>query len=170
MPRHPSPSSVGGDDLDWEERIAEAWAADVSDEERIGLIDALAAERPEDDAVALFERAGARDSAGWELEAEPLYRQALARGLDEDRRVQAVIQLASTIRNLGKVDESLALLRTEYERGTDAALHDATAAFYALALVSSGDAVHAASVALQALAPHLPRYTRSVSGYARELL
>ena len=156
--------------MDWQERVAEAWAADVTDAERVALIDALAAERPHDDAVALFERAGARDSAGLEAEAEPLYRRALELGLDEDRRVQAVIQLASTIRNLGKVDESLALLRAEYERGTDAVLHDATAAFYALALVSSGDAVRAASVALQALAPHLPRYTRSVSGYARELL
>ncbi|MEU1970564.1 tetratricopeptide repeat protein [Microbacterium sp. NPDC019599] len=156
--------------MDWEDRVAAAWAADVTDAERIALIDALAAERPEGDAVALFERAGARDSAGLEAEAEPLYRRALDAGLDEDRRVQAVIQLASTIRNLGKVDESLALLRAEYEKGSDAALHDAAAAFYALALVSSGDAVRAASVALQALAPHLPRYTRSVTGYARELV
>ena len=155
--------------MDWDERIAAVWAADVTDDERITLIDALAAERPHGDAVALFERAGARDSAGLEIEAEPLYRQALAAGLDEDRRTQAVIQLASTLRNLGRVDESLALLRPEYGKGTDAALHDATAAFYALALVTSGDPVGAASVALQALAPHLPRYTRSVGAYAREL-
>ena len=33
-----------------------------------------------DDARALFERAGARDSAGIEAEAEPLYRQALEAG------------------------------------------------------------------------------------------
>ncbi|WP_345802718.1 tetratricopeptide repeat protein [Microbacterium sp. AZCO] len=156
--------------MTWEERIADAWSADVTDEERIALIDAVAAERPEDDAAALFERAGARDSAGLEEEAEPLYRRALEAGLDEDRRVQAVIQLASTIRNLGKLEESLALLRAEYEKGRDAPLRDATAAFYALALASSGDAVRAASIALQALAPHLPRYMRSVTGYAQELV
>lgn len=155
--------------MDWDERIAAVWSAEATDDERIALIDALAAERPEDDPAALFERAGARDSAGLETEAEPLYRRALAGGLDEDRRVQAVIQLASTLRNLGQVGESLALLKSEYEKGTDAVLHDATAAFYALALASSGDAVAAASVALQALAPHLPRYTRSVTAYAREL-
>ena len=68
------------------------------------------------------------------------------------------------------MDESLALLRTEYERGGDAPLHDATAAFYALALASNGDAVTAVSVALKALAPHLPRYTRSVSAYADDLV
>jgi hypothetical protein len=155
--------------MGWNERVAAVWAAEATDDERIALIDALAAERPEGDAAALLEMAGARDSAGLEEEAEPLYRRALAAGLDEDRRVQAVIQLASTLRNLGRVDESLALLRDEYDNGADAVLHDATAAFYALALVSSGDAVAAASVALQALAPHLPRYTRSVSAYAREL-
>ncbi|QIG40540.1 tetratricopeptide repeat protein [Microbacterium sp. 4R-513] len=154
--------------MDWEERMAAAWAAEVGDEERIEMIDALAEERP-DDAVALFERAGARDSAGRDTEAEPLYRAALVSGLDEERRVQAVIQLASTIRNLGKIDESLALLRQEYEKGAGGPLHDAVAAFYALALVTAGEAVHGASVALQALAPHLPRYTRSVAGYAREL-
>ena len=78
-----------------------------------------------------------------------------------------MIQLASTLRNLGRTDEALGMLRAEYERGPDAPLHDAAAAFYALALVSHGDAVAAASVALKALAPHLPRYTRSVDGVRR---
>lgn len=152
----------------WEERIAAVWAEEaLTDLERIEQIDALAAERPEGDARALFERAGARDSAGIETEAEPLYRAALAAGLDEEHRPQAVIQLASTVRNLGRIDESLAMLRDEHARGGPFA--DAAAAFYALALVSHGDAVHGAAVALTALAPHLPRYTRSVNGYASEL-
>jgi tetratricopeptide (TPR) repeat protein len=153
---------------DWDDRIAAIWADEaLSDHDRIERIDAVAAERPGDDARALFERAGARDSAGIETEAEPLYRAALAAGLDEEHRPQAVIQLASTIRNLGRVDESLEMLRTEYERGGP--FKDAAAAFYALALVSRGDAVQGAAIALTALAPHLPRYTRSVTGYASEL-
>ena len=63
----------------------------------------------------------------------------------------------------------MALLSAEYERDRDTPMADAAAAFYALALVSAGDAHRAASVALTALAPHLPRYTRSVTAYAREL-
>lgn len=158
------------DSTEWEERVAVVWDDDsLTDDERIDRIDRLAAEREEDDSVALFERAGARDSAGLEAEAESLYRRALALGLDENRRVQATIQLASTIRNLGKAEESLALLRAEYERKPRGEMHDAVSAFYALALVSAGEPAHAASVALQALAPHLPRYTRSVTGYAREI-
>ncbi|CAH0137083.1 hypothetical protein SRABI76_00446 [Microbacterium oxydans] len=153
---------------DWNDRIAEIWADDtLNDQERIERIDAVAAERPEGDARALFERAGARDSAGIEAEAEPLYRAALTAGLDDEHRPQAVIQLASTIRNLGRVEESLEMLRAEYERGGP--FKDAAAAFYALALVSRGDAVQGAAIALTALAPHLPRYTRSVTGYASEL-
>ncbi|MDQ1122024.1 tetratricopeptide repeat protein [Microbacterium trichothecenolyticum] len=155
---------------DWQDRVDAVWADDTLDPvEVITRIDALAGERSADDAVALFERAGARDSAGLEQEAEPLYRRALELGLDEERRTRATIQLASTIRNLGKTDEALVMLRAEYEREPRAALHDAAAAFYALALVSSGAPERAASIALQALAPHLPRYTRSVTGYAREI-
>ena len=114
-------------------------------------------------------RAGARDSAGLETEAEPLYRRALAAGLDEERRVQAVIQLASTLRNLGRVDESLALLQAEYERGRMPSSTTRRRRSTRSHSCPAGDAVAAASVALQALAPHLPRYTRSVSAYAREL-
>ncbi|WP_298872489.1 tetratricopeptide repeat protein [uncultured Microbacterium sp.] len=155
---------------DWQSRVDAVWADEaLSPDQVIGRIDELAAERDPDDAVALFERAGARDSAGIEDEAETLYRRALAIGLDDDRRTQATIQLASTIRNLGKTEEALAMLRAEYEREPRGALHDAAAAFYSLALVSSGEPERAASVALQALAPHLPRYTRSVTGYAREI-
>ncbi|MCH6229412.1 tetratricopeptide repeat protein [Microbacterium sp. CFH 31415] len=156
---------------DWNDRVAAVWADEgLDDAERVRLIDELAAERDEDDGRALFERAGARDSAGLEAEAEPLYRAALEAGLDDELRTQAVIQLASTIRNLGELDEALDLLRAEYERDPGAPLRDAAAAFYALALVSSGEAVRAASVALTALAPHLPRYTRSVAAYARDLI
>lgn len=155
---------------EWQNRVDAVWADDaLSPEGVIIRIDELAAERPADDAVALFERAGARDSAGMEDEAEVLYRQALAIGLDDHRRTRATIQLASTIRNLGKTEEALEMLRAEYERAPRGDLHDAAAAFYALALVSSGEPERAASIALQALAPHLPRYTRSVTGYAREI-
>ena len=155
---------------DWQNRVDAVWADDtLSPEHVIERIDELATERPADDAVALFERAGARDSAGVEDEAEVLYRRALEIGLDDERRTRATIQLASTIRNLGKTEESLAMLEAEYEREPRGPLHDAAAAFYALALVSNGKPERAASIALQALAPHLPLYTRSVTGYAREI-
>jgi tetratricopeptide (TPR) repeat protein len=155
---------------DWTARVEAIWNDDaLSDESRVERIDAVAAERPAGDPLALFERAGARDAAGLAADAAPLYRAALDAGLDDVHRPQAVIQLASTLRNLGLADEAVGMLRAELGRRPASPLHDEASAFLALALVSLGREREAASVALRTLAPHLSRYTRSVASYAEEL-
>jgi tetratricopeptide (TPR) repeat protein len=155
---------------DWADRVAAVWDDEtVSDDYRIVLIDALASERPSSDGRALLERAGARDAAGLESDAAPLYRSALEAGLDDGHRAQAVIQLASTLRNLGHVDEAVRMLRAEVDRQPASPLRDEACAFLALALASQGSPREAASVALLTLAPHLTRYRRSVVGYAADL-
>ena len=86
-----------------------------------------------------------------------------------ERRRRAVIQLASSLRNVGEAEESVALLRAElYERSDQ--LDDAVRAFLALALVDTGREREAVSLSLEALAPHLPRYQRSLANYARGLV
>jgi len=80
-----------------------------------------------------------------------------------------VIQLASSLRNLGEAEESVALLRDELAAGSDE-LDDAVRAFLSLALVSAGREREAVSHALAALAPHLPRYQRSLGAYAQDLV
>ena len=163
---------------DWEKRIEACWSwirsSNPSPEQLVETIDLLAAERAPDDPAALYERGSARDSAGRESEAEPLYRAALSSGrLDAKRRPQATIQLASTLRNLGQLDESEELLRSELDQcircSTVYALPDETRAFLALTLLGQGNSVDAAVLALIALAPHLSRYSRSVSGNAEEI-
>ena len=159
------------DETDWERRVAEAWASadQRSEAELVAVIERLAAELPPDSAVAAFERAGALDSTGHPDLAVPLYRQALDRGLTGERRRRAVIQLASSLRNLDRPQESVALLRAELDAGSDH-LDDAVRAFLALALVDVGREREAVSLALAALAPHLPRYQRSLANYARLLV
>lgn len=159
--------------MEWEERIADVWqlaSGSMVDDEVIARIDAIAAERGTDDARAEFERAGARDSTGRPDEAVPLYAHALELGLDDERRPQAVLQMASSIRNLGDPDEALRLIEQEHRAHPDAPFRDEVAAFLALALASTGNERRAVSVALLALAPHLRRYTRSMTVYARELV
>jgi hypothetical protein len=153
---------------DWEERLAELWSAldDLSEDDFLARIDELAAELPAE--VAAFERAAAFDSTGHSDRAVPLYREALAGELDSVRRRRSTIQLASSLRNLGEADESVALLRAERERTSDP-LDDAVTAFLALALTDVGREREAAALALEALAPHLPRYQRSLANYARSL-
>ena len=155
-------------DSDWERRLAEVWANadDYGDAELRARVDELAAELPEGSAVAAFERAGSFDSTGLTDQAIPLYRQALETGLEPPRRRRAVIQLASSLRALGAAEESVALLTAERDAGSDE-LDDAVEAFLALALVDTGREREAASIALGALAPHLPRYQRSLANYAR---
>jgi hypothetical protein len=156
--------------LNWEQRVADAWASidRRSEEEFLALIETLAAELPPDSGAGIFERAASLDSTGHSDLAVPLYRQALDRGLTGERRRRAVIQLASSLRNLGQPEVSVALLTTELDAGSDH-LDDAVRAFLALALVDTGREREAVSLALTALAPHLPRYQRSLATYARLL-
>jgi hypothetical protein len=161
---------------DWENRVAATWkiAETLSPEELVRTIDALAAERPPGDATALFERAGARDTAGIEDGAEPLYRAALAAGtLDPYRHARASIPLASTLRILGHLEESEQLLLAQLERckaaGADAPLFDEVRAVLAFTWLAQGKAVAAAALALETLAPHLTRYNRSMAANARHL-
>ena len=78
-------------------------------------------------------------------------------------------QLASSLRNLDQVSESVALLSAEREQPSDQ-LDDAVSGFLALALADVGREREAVSIALGALAPHLLRYQRSLGNYARELV
>ncbi len=155
----------------WEQRVAAAWATfdERSDEENRTLIGALAGELPEGSAEASFERACVFDSTDASDRTVPLYREALDRGLGPERRRRAVIQLASSLRNIGRADESVALLTAELDGAADE-LDDAVHAFLALALTDVGRDGEALSHALGALAPHLPRYQRSLAAYARALV
>ncbi|APE24691.1 MULTISPECIES: tetratricopeptide repeat protein [Streptomyces] len=165
-------------DHDWEHRVAALWerldAYEPADFR--ARVAALAAERPDDDPAALFEQGAAHDSTGEPEEAVRFYRRALDRRLSGLRRRRAVIQLASSLRNLGRPDRSVELLTAERAipaeelDADEAALSGAVDAFLALALADTGRDREAASLALGALAPLLPRYNRSLTHYARALL
>ncbi|WP_432069798.1 tetratricopeptide repeat protein [Streptomyces sp. AA1529] len=186
-----------GDGADWERRVADTWArmdALVAERGADGFraaIGELADEQPAGSPPAAFERACAFDSTGLPERAVPLYREALHGGLAGVRRRRAVIQLASSLRNLDRSAESEALLRAELDRGigtdgsggtdgTDSAggareraevvaLEDAVRAVLALALTDLGRSREAVPLLLTALASHLPRYQRSMAGYAQQL-
>ncbi|HEV8559927.1 MAG TPA: tetratricopeptide repeat protein [Actinophytocola sp.] len=156
---------------EWESRLAEAWARldELDEADFLALIDKLASELPEGSAVAAFERGCSFDSTGHSDRAVPLYRTALDAGLTGERRRRAVIQMASSIRNLGRPQESVDLLTAELAAGSDH-LDDAVKATLALALTDVGREREAVSLAISALAPHLPRYQRSMANYARLLV
>lgn len=131
-------------------------------------MESLVAELPADSPVAAFERASTLDSTGHSDQAVQLYRQAIELGLEGQRRRRAVIQMASSLRNIGDAEQSVALLSAEREAGSDD-LDDAVSAFLALALVDTGREREAVAIALAALSRHMTRYRRSLANYAQEL-
>jgi tetratricopeptide (TPR) repeat protein len=159
------------DRAEWQIRLDDLWASidSLPEAEFHAAMARMIAELPSDDPVGLFEQASAFDSTGHPDRAVPLYRTALAAGLAGLRRRRATIQLASSLRNLGQADESVALLEAQMTQGPDE-LDDAVRGFLALALSSVGREREGLSLALVALAPHLKRYNRSLAAYGRELI
>lgn len=165
---------------DWADRVERAWASidayEGREPEFRALIDDLADELPPGSPYADFERACAWDSTGYPGNAVTLYRQALDKGLTGLRRRRAVIQLSSSLRNVGQAAESVRLLEAERDRDRDLlddeekALDDALLCVLALGYVELGREREAVSVTVGALARHLPRYQRSMAAYARNLI
>ncbi len=157
-------------DADWERRLALLWDSldALPEEDFLAGMAKLVAERPGTDPIALFEQGAAFDSTGHPDLAVDRYRAALDAGVTGLRRRRAVIQLASSLRNLGQADESVALLTAELAAGPGE-LQDELRAFLALALTSVGREREGVAMALTALAPHLTRYNRSLAAYARDL-
>ena len=141
----------------WEERIREFWleASDSDAETTLSSMQLLIAERDDDDAAANYEWASVHDFLGREAEAIPIHRRALGLGLDPDRRSQALIQLASSLRNIGETTEAIKLLEVIRP---DPMIGDAGEAFLALSLFDAGRPRDALRVALKALAKTLPLY------------
>ncbi|MBD5635362.1 MAG: tetratricopeptide repeat protein, partial [Candidatus Eremiobacteraeota bacterium] len=143
-------------DADWEERLAELWTQrdGYDEDEFVGRIEELAAELPSGSAIGLFERGAALDSTGHPDRAVPLYSAALDGGLVGERRRRAVIQMASSLRNIGKPLDAVALLTAEVDATSDA-LDGAVATFLALALADVGREREAVAVAVTALSKYL---------------
>nr|WP_315029120.1 tetratricopeptide repeat protein [uncultured Chryseobacterium sp.] len=157
-------------DKNWETQLQSIWQklGTIANGEFIQQIKDHVALIPDFPAIADFEVACALDSTGHEEEAEPLYREALHLGLSGLRRRRARIQLASTLRNNGKIEESIDILREEKANYSDE-LNDAVDSFLALSLSSAGEYREALSLTLKAISKHLPRYSNSLHRYADNL-
>lgn len=137
---------------------------------RIEELARLSAEAPEDGPVA-FEYASALDAAGREDEAIPVYRQALAWGLDSEMEYRTLVQLGSSLRVIGDSQGAVTVHRQACSRWPERA---ANRLFLALALLDSdtpGAAVaEALSVALGAEGDEdLDYYRRALTAYCEQL-
>jgi len=120
------------------------------------------------DARAAYEYAGTLDAAGREADAVPLYEEALDSGLPEPHRHRARIQLASSLRNLGRPGEAVTLLDALVAERPESA---AAIAFRALACLDAGQAETGVADLIDALLARATdddsfAYRRALTAYA----
>ena len=116
----------------------------------------------------LYELGGAYDTAGEEETAVGFYERAMAAGLSGDIRRRCYLQYGSTLRNLGRLDESLDIFARAREEFPGSV---ALGAFEALTLHAAGRANTALGSLLTLLADHvhadeLERYKPALRGNA----
>jgi thioredoxin-like negative regulator of GroEL len=121
--------------------------------------------------VALYEVGGAHDTAGDEELAAKYYEEALEAGLSGDHRRRCLIQYGSTLRNLDRHTESIAVLELARAEFPDS---DSVRLFLALSLHAAGrsDAAIAGLLELatdRITSPEVARYEASLRGYAGRL-
>ena len=156
---------------DWDRRVADHWRRiDDFDEDAFrAVLETMLAALPAGSPTACFERACVFDSFGHPERAVPLYREALDAGIAGERRRRAVIQMSSSIRNLGDSQLAVELLTAELLLPSDH-LTGAVRAVLAMALCDVGRAREGVSVAVTGLAVYLPRYNGSMGRYAAALV
>lgn len=152
-----------------ENAIAALWEMD-DERARIDAGRALYEEYPDDPRIA-FEYGGTYDAAGEEARAVPLYRDALEAGLREPHRHQAQVQLASTLRNLGRHEAARVVIAEAAARHPHSL---GIAAFRALVEHAAGDPTAALRGLLSTLAAtstdaDVALYRRAIAAYADEL-
>ncbi|GGG19223.1 hypothetical protein GCM10007304_36450 [Rhodococcoides trifolii] len=122
------------------------------------------------DAAVLLELAGSYDTDGQEEVAEKYYLRAFDAGLSGDRRRRALLQYGSTLRNLGRFDESLDVFERAKAEFPES---DSLRVFHALSLHAAGRANDALAEALLVIADcgntEIRRYEAAIRGNADHL-
>jgi tetratricopeptide (TPR) repeat protein len=112
-----------------------------------------------------LEQAFAYDREGFEAEAIPHYERAIAAGLDDEQLVKAMLGLGSSLRNVDRIDESLAVLEDAVGRFPD---HQALPVFLAFSLWSGGRGNEALALLARRLGDG-SGYERAIGEYADDI-
>ena len=151
--------------------VAEAWdfARDGRTEEALARLRQVTVDQP-DSAVAWFELGGMLDWLGREEDALAPYERSHALGLPAELLPRWALQYGSTLRNVGRVDDAIRILRHAIGLHPD---YPALDLMLALSLLDAGDPTAASIEALRAgLKPDadrsIERYRRALTAYVDE--
>lgn len=155
------------DELD--KLIEQGWEKQLSDQDLVAFFKDLYSNYPKNPRLS-YELGGVYDYLGREEEAITLYEEALNLGISGSFRVKTLIQMGSTLRNLGEFVKSQKTLEIAVdESGGD----PASIIFLSLTLLSSGKEKEAALLALHHIYSEssglVQRYKRSIGNYLEEV-
>lgn len=122
-------------------------------------------------ARAKFELANALDYLGRESEAIPLYEEAIRMGLSAEYHAYALLQLGSSLRNVGRVDEAVQMLTDAEQRYPKI---PSISMFRGLSLYSQGNHAEALKAVLKAMLSHvqssdIKRYKQGIENYVEDI-
>ena len=112
-----------------------------------------------------LEQAFAYDREGQEAEAIPHYERAISAGLDDDQLAKALLGLGSSLRNVGRVEESIRVLEGAVERFQD---DRALPVFLAFSLWSGARRAEALALLARRLGQG-SGYERAIGEYAGDI-
>jgi len=133
----------------------------------IDAVEGVLREHP-DSVRAVYEVGGAHDSAGNEQTAVGFYERALTLGLAGDLRRRCLLQYGSTLRNLDRLDDSLAVFDdaiAEYADSTSLLVFRALT-LHAAHRVDEGFALLLDLIAGELASPEIDRYAAALRGNA----
>jgi tetratricopeptide (TPR) repeat protein len=154
----------------WESFIESGWQH-KGDETKLLQYFSEIVERYPKSARAKFELGNAYDYLGKEQEAIPLYEKAIQMGLTSEYEAYALLQLGSSLRNIGRVDEAVGIL-------SDAEKHypelPSITMFLGMAMYDSDSHSEALSTVLNAMLRHLKtsdieRYGIGLKNYIKDI-
>lgn len=157
---------------EFDEAVARSWFLNREGrgDEALAIVRDLVASDP-GNPRAHFEYAGALDYLGREADAVLPYRRAQELGLSGDDLPRLYVQLGSTLRNVGQLNEAVDFLQEGHNRFPN---HAALRAFHALALVSAERCREAVVSLLEMVTANedaigLDGYERALRAYTEEL-
>lgn len=137
-------------ELDWKTLVETGWGLKKDENRLIDYFEGIHNQHPS--ARAKFELANVLDYLGRESEAIPLYQEAISEGLSTEYHVYALVQMASSLRNVGRANEAVEVLTKAEKKFPEFA---SLSLFLGLCLHSDGRHTDALKTVMTAMLRHV---------------
>ncbi|QDP39273.1 tetratricopeptide repeat protein [Radiobacillus deserti] len=154
----------------WETIVMDGWE-NKDDETKLIEYFLEVVDKYPNSARAKFELANAHDFTGQEKKAISLYEDAISTGLDAEYEAYALLQLGSSLRNVGRIDDAIRILSDAEQRYPEL---PSISMFLGLALHDknrNADALRKTLnvMLMKVITPDIERYRMALENYIKDI-